>query len=175
VLTTDINDGTASATGTSFAAPYAAGLASLLLTVQPTWGVEDIRAALRRSANNFGIAGLTPQSNKAGAGRINAFMALQYAVKGRVADFGGEDKVVAFPNPFRPARTSSVFFAVAPNLQADNAKLKIYTVSGQLVKELNSASWDGRNRDGHPVASGTYIFVLTNDKGVHRGRLALIR
>lgn len=175
VLTTDINQSTASATGTSFAAPYAAGLASLLFAVQPLWTVDQIRDALRRSANNIGLSVYGPQANKYGAGRINAFLAMQLAVKGRLADFQGEDKVVSFPNPFRPARNPNVFFAIAPALQADNATLKIYTVAGQLIKELRALAWDGKNAEGQLVATGTYIFVLANDKGVHRGRLAVIR
>lgn len=175
VLTTDINQSTASATGTSFAAPYAAALGALLLTVQPGWTADQVREALRRSANNIGLGAYVPQGTRYGAGRINAFLALQLAVKGQLADFGGEDKVVAFPNPFRPSRNRNVFFAIAPSLQADGATLKVYTVSGQLVRELAGLSWDGRNSDGQPVATGTYVFVLSNDKGVHRGRLAVIR
>lgn len=174
VLTTDVNQSTASATGTSFSAPYVAGLAALILSRQPSFSVTQIRDTLRKSANNIGL-GFLPQSSKGGAGRINAFLAMQLAVKGYLADFQGEDKVVAFPNPFRPSRNNNVFFAIAPNLQGENSTLKIYTVAGQLIRELTSLAWDGKNTEGRQVVTGTYVFVLANSKGVHRGRLAVIR
>lgn len=174
VLTTDVNESTASVTGTSFSSPYVAGLAALILSRQPNFSVAQVRDTLRQSANNIGL-GFLPQSQKGGAGRINAFLAMQLAVKGYLADFQGEDKVVSFPNPFRPAVNRNVFFAIAPNLQGDNATLKIYTAAGTLVKELAALAWDGKNSEGQFVVTGTYVFVLSNAKGVHRGRLAVIR
>ena len=48
--------------------------------------------------------------------------------------------------------------------------------SGALVREkINTDSWDGRNEAGERVASGVYIFVLTDQTGVAtRGKILLI-
>jgi hypothetical protein len=60
-------------------------------------------------------------------------------------------------NPLRPNCQPMAF----QNLPAD-ARLRIYTVTGALVKDIytNSngrASWDGTNQNGSPVASGVYL------------------
>ena len=72
----------------------------------------------------------------------------------------------AFPNPWRlsqgpPAMTFSLLPA--------NARLRIYTLSGLLVKDLSAdssgmASWDGTNQSGRPAASGAY-FVFAQGGG----------
>lgn len=55
--------------GTSMAAPHVAGLAALLIQQHPTWTNEEIRQAIRRSANDVMAAGIETDS---GHGRINA-------------------------------------------------------------------------------------------------------
>jgi len=49
------------------------------------------------------------------------------------------------------------------------ADVKIYTVSGRLIKELNktnitdkfvSLQWDGKDNDGDAIANGTYIYKI---------------
>ncbi len=77
------------------------------------------------------------------------------------------ENVYNYPNPMK-SNTSFVF-----NHNFDktlNATVKIYTVSGRLIKELNktgitdkfvSIDWDGRDNDGDNIANGTYIYKLT--------------
>ncbi|MBX7046322.1 MAG: type IX secretion system sortase PorU [Ignavibacteria bacterium] len=77
------------------------------------------------------------------------------------------ENVYNYPNPMKSA-TSFVF-----NHNFDkplNATIKIYTVSGRLIKELNKTGitdkfvmldWDGRDSDGDAIANGTYIYKLT--------------
>lgn len=181
VRTTDTGGGTTdSATGTSFSAPHVAGVAALILSAKNTLTASQVKDALRQGANNIGLAGYVPGgakvlSNEGGAGRVNAFLALQYAIKGFLADFQGQEKVVAFPNPFRANGSNKVFFAVPPSLQGDGAKLKIYDVAGRKVRDVNAISWDGKNDGGNPVASGTYLFVYSNARGTRTGRFSVIR
>lgn len=78
----------------------------------------------------------------------------------------GVDSVRAFPNPFRPAQGhTAMTFAELPA----NARLRIYTLTGELVRDLTAdaagvASWDGRNQAGRDAASGVY-FVLAQAEG----------
>ena len=54
-------------------------------------------------------------------------------------------------------------------LGPENIAIKIYDVSGQLVKEINKehnqageyeVNWDGKNNFGQQVSSGTYFYQL---------------
>jgi hypothetical protein len=82
-----------------------------------------------------------------------------------------------YPNPWRQDKHAGldITFAGAPA----GATLKLFTVSGYFVRELENASpllWDRRNSQGEPVASGLYLFVVTTPDGTQRtGKLAVIR
>lgn len=60
--------------GTSMAAPHVAGLAALILARHPAWSNEQVRQAIRQSADDIGSAGFDPLT---GYGRINARRAVQ--------------------------------------------------------------------------------------------------
>lgn len=186
VLTLDLGGNTATASGTSFSAPHVTGLAALILAAKPNSTAAQVQSILRGGAENIGVASLggaglgldaggQPLANSAGAGRVNAFRSLRLAVNGTLADFVGDQKAIAFPNPFRAAETGTVSFTIPLSLQGAQAKIRIYTAAGQLVRELTGLAWDGKNTDGKMVASGTYIFLVSTDKGNTRGRVAVIR
>jgi len=111
--------------------------------------------------------------------------------------FGGAatltlNNLVVIPNPFVPYDnntdngipyqsgnpSSGILFAGL----ALNSHLKIYTVDGAKVvdKELNNTTdvvqWDVRNDNGHEVASGVYIFVITSQNGAKKsGKFVIVR
>jgi hypothetical protein len=64
---------------------------------------------------------------------------------------------------------------------APDAKVKIYTIMGELVKELSdddndgTVSWDVKNKDGERVASGVYLYQIKNPYSEKRGKLMVIR
>lgn len=69
-----------------------------------------------------------------------------------------------YPNPFNPE--TQINYALADRCQV---KLSVYNVRGQRVRILvnefqaaghNSVIWDGKNEDGHEVASGIYFYRL---------------
>lgn len=180
LLTTDQGGGTASATGTSFSAPMVSGLASLILSARPTYTPAQVSAAIRGGAASIGVAGYGVAGSGAlgtttGAGRMDAYRAMRLAVKGTLAGFDGEEKSIAFPNPFKPSETGSVAFAIPPGLQGARVGIKIYTLDGTFVREVNGLSWNGKNTEGSAVASGTYIFVVTTSAGTGRGRFSVLR
>ena len=77
-----------------------------------------------------------------------------------------------YPNPFNPETWIPYQLS-----EPANVSISIYSVDGQLVRELTlghlpagmyhsksrAAYWDGRNTFGEPVASGVYFYTLTAD------------
>lgn len=180
LLTTDQGGGTANATGTSFSAPMVSGLAALILAAKPTFTVAQVSAAIRGGADSigvagYGVAGAGSLGNIAGAGRMDAYRSMRLAIKGTLAGFDGEEKPIAFPNPFKPSQIGTVAFAIPPSLQGAAMSIKVYTLDGTFVREVNSQSWNGKNTEGSPVASGTYVFVVTTSAGIGRGRVSVLR
>ena len=70
-----------------------------------------------------------------------------------------------YPNPFNPA---TIIPLVVP-AEAGDVDLTIYNVLGQPVRQVwngplaageHRLTWDGRDRQGQPVAAGVYLFRL---------------
>ncbi|MBA4250181.1 MAG: hypothetical protein C0425_01395 [Chlorobiaceae bacterium] len=75
--------------------------------------------------------------------------------------------VMNYPNPFSENTT----FTFQHNLSdAINVRVKIYTVAGRLIQDLErrnitterfvKINWDGRDRDANKIANGTYLYKL---------------
>jgi thermitase len=175
VLTTDLNGGTASATGTSFSSPMGAGLAALILSAKPSTTpnaalVSNVQSLMRGGAQSVG-----QPSTAQGAGQMNVFRSLRLATKGTLAGFDGDQKPIAFPNPFRVSAGTTVNISIPTGLAGSGTDIKIYTMTGHIVRELSTPVWDGKNADGRLVASGSYMFVVKTSAGSSSGRLAVIR
>ncbi len=171
IYTTDLNGRYASATGTSFASPMAAGLAALVWSAKPTNTATDVFDALKNSADDLGPAG--PDWGY-GLGRINAYKAICRVVS-CPAYTAGEKKASAYPNPFRPAAHRLLAFKTAPGFDTSGLEIKIYTPEGELVRKLTGLAWDGKNEAGLLVASGVYLFHVKTDSDSATGKFALIR
>ncbi len=101
--------------------------------------------------------------------------------------------VYAVPNPYRTGTSAetSPYYHNFPDMTIKffnvpgQAKIKIYTVSGDLVWEAGHSdptgrdgvvSWDTRNKEGQEVGSGVYIFICEADDGDYvYGRIVVIR
>lgn len=180
LTTTDLGGGvTGGATGTSFSAPLVSGLAALIVSVKPSFSPTQVKDTLRGSTDGIGVAsvqGAVPAGASAGAGRVNAFRAVKLAVDGTLAGFAGDQKVIAFPNPFRTGETNSVTITVPTALQSRGTSIRIYTMDGRLVRDLKTnTTWDGKNDSGKQVASGVYLVHVKTDAGTQTGKLAVIR
>jgi streptogramin lyase len=82
--------------------------------------------------------------------------------------------VMPYPNPFVIEKGSEILtFDRLPY----QAKVRIFTVAGGLVREIKSGShWDGRNDGGELVASGIYLFYVQGASGESAvGKIAVIR
>jgi subtilisin family serine protease len=175
MLSTGLNGGVRSSlNGTSFSSPLAAGAAALVLAKKPTASVSlasnEVKNILRGTADNIGLA-----PTKQGAGRLNIDRALHYTTRGTTADTDDAVKIIAAPNPFKPAEQGMVQFKFPPSFAGPISNIKIYTHDGTFVRTLTSSVWDGKNAGGNLVANGTYVFVVTTSAGTGRGRLSVLR
>jgi N-acetylmuramoyl-L-alanine amidase len=85
-----------------------------------------------------------------------------------------------YPNPFNPETT--IRYQIPDNRH--HVVLTIYDVMGKIVETLvdteqpagdYTIQWDGKNADGKPVASGTYLYKLTAGELVQTKRMLLVR
>ncbi|MFQ6032823.1 MAG: hypothetical protein ACE5K2_07875, partial [Candidatus Zixiibacteriota bacterium] len=83
-------------------------------------------------------------------------------------------EVTPYPNPFviREGRERLTFDRLPYQ-----ARIKIYTVAGELVREINTGDkWDGRNKAGKLVSGGIYLFYVSDVSGKKAvGKIAVIR
>ena len=77
-------------------------------------------------------------------------------------------RVYNFPNPFRPGGPGTSF-VVTGLTEAARVQVKVYTVSGALVRRLEASggpgqvqiAWDGRDERGDRVANGAYLYQVS--------------
>ena len=125
------------------------------------WDLPNLAAGahtIRVSAADNLAAGLTAASH-----RSSATIAITVAETPplQIAD------AYLFPNPTESGRaTSGGQFVVDMLGDPANALLRIYTLSGRLIRTLElfnrqgqiQIPWDGRDAEGYPLANGTYFF-----------------
>lgn len=85
----------------------------------------------------------------------------------------GSDKMEAYPNPMQEQTTLKIAFAKTVNAQ--NLKIEIYNLMGQVVKRLPisdvgstkslTIQWNGTNEQGEKVANGVYFVTITLPDG----------
>ena len=83
-----------------------------------------------------------------------------------------------YPVPFKPSagHTKITFTALT-----STARIRIYTISGELVRTLRKAGaddfidWDVRNERGAEVDSGVYLYLIDGGGKPKTGKLMVIR
>jgi len=87
IWSTTLNDGYASGSGTSFAAPNVAGVAALILSRNAGLTNDDVRQTLKDTCDDVGSAGYDLQT---GYGRVNARAAVDAVPGGTCTDGDGD-------------------------------------------------------------------------------------
>lgn len=86
----------------------------------------------------------------------------------------------AYPNPCNLNQTQEVTIDRLP----PEAKVFIYTISGELVRELepqgligigDEVTWNCKNENGELVARGIYIILVTSPTETKTGKIAIIK
>ncbi|MFC1546175.1 Ig-like domain-containing protein [bacterium] len=84
----------------------------------------------------------------------------------------------AYPVPFKPSEGHT--HITFTNL-ASECSIKIYTISGELVKKIEHNSgfpvydWDVTSEAGNPVFSGVYIYFMRSKTHTKEGKIMIIR
>lgn len=113
------------------------------------WGTEKI---------NLCVWSLSNQNLR---DSINVYAEMEQSISEKNNDCKNLQRIVAYPNPFQ----QNLIIKVADS-QKSVANIKIYDVSGRLVKSFNPASsilWSGDDSNGHQVAAGVYIILWEVD------------
>jgi subtilisin family serine protease len=160
-------------TGTSLAAPHAAGVIALLMQAFPQVSGTEIKLALLATARDLGTPG---DDNTYGMGLVDAnaaFNLLQSSTAvgdGDAAGDAGAPPSRVFlsethPSPFQ-ASTSLELGLPAPA----RVTLRVYNLRGEVVASLmesaerpagrTEVAWDGRNASGERAPRGVYFFRL---------------
>ncbi len=93
-----------------------------------------------------------------------------------VYDENDIQKIYNYPNPFEDY--THFTFELHGNDKPSEVKIKIYTIAGRLIKEIqpsysdydigfNRVLWDGKDQDGDDIANGVYLYRVIakfNDK-----------
>ncbi|MBN1621957.1 MAG: fibronectin type III domain-containing protein [Endomicrobiales bacterium] len=84
----------------------------------------------------------------------------------------------AFPVPYIPSRgDDKITFTNLSSM----AEIKIFTISGELVKQIDHSNgdpqfeWDVKNEQGEDLFSGVYLYIIKNDEDIKKGKLMVIR
>ena len=86
------------------------------------------------------------------------------------------DNVIVYPNPFKQYQGHNKI--TFDGLTSGKTKIKIYTIAGRLVQELEredgiKIDWSLDNED---ISSGVYLYYISDDKGNKTlGKLAIIK
>jgi hypothetical protein len=84
----------------------------------------------------------------------------------------------AFPSPYR---ASSGQPGITFSGIGQNSTIRLYTVSGKLVREIRVSGgtgqylWDVTNEDGEPVESGVYYYSVVSPSSTKQGSLAVLK
>lgn len=85
--------------------------------------------------------------------------------------------VKVYPNPFNADEHDVMIFEGLPV----DATIKIYTISGTLLRTINKSDstgtyfWYIDNNDGEKIASGVYLFHIESGGQTAKGKLAIVR
>lgn len=181
VVSTASGGGTRTGTGTSYAAPLAAGVGALLLAVNPDLSAEQVRHLIRRTCDRVGGVTYDAKGHNLdyGYGRVNAFRAVVHALS-TVADRSGVDTdhdgdrlaEVPVTSPWglgtlEHRRGALTHLSMAPNGSRFDGWL-LNTVDNRFPVH---ADLDGDGRSELLVTSPWGVGVLETSGGTYRGQM----
>ncbi|WP_456444186.1 S8 family serine peptidase [Thermococcus sp.] len=161
------------ASGTSMATPHVSGTVALLKEAHPDWTPDKIKYVLEITAdvvNSSAIAGVAY-----GAGRINAYEALNYNQDSKV-DFTGY--LANKQNVTKEVTVSSGTTRIAALLTWDNQQtdldLYMYDPNGQLVDYSDTSYYGFEKVAYRNPTPGTWYFLIVSYSGSANYKLEVL-
>ena len=162
--------------GTSYAAPIAAGACALLLQLHPGWTPRQVADALRSTATDLGPAG---PDTLFGWGRLDA-------ARASGLDLAPPEVSAALPPFPNPARGTAPTIHFPVNLSAgETLSLRLFDAGGALVhagdpRRLPAGAWLVPGlapswKVAADLASGVYYYRLEGDSFRRSGKVAVLR
>jgi len=162
-----------SGSGTSFSSPMVAGLASLLLTKEPSLTPLQLRTRLQNTATDVYTSG---KDDDTGYGLINAYNALTNTSTTVSVQASHLDSLRHYPNPTSGPEITFVFSLDQP---ATEMKIRIFDLRGKMLIERSLGTGStGKNSyvfdlrvNGQKLAVGTYVYqieAMVNGKKVRQ-------
>ncbi len=169
--------------GTSMASPHVAGAVALMLSVNPTLDVDQVRTLLTETATRDAFTGAVPNI-RWGWGKLDVDGALSRVhappVDPPPVDPPGPDSAPKARLQENPVSSVAVFLLELPDA-ARRAELRVYTAAGQRVFHTSvhpgteRVDWGLVSSRGDRLPSGLYLYVLVTDVGVSGvGRLVIV-
>jgi thermitase len=157
IYTTKVGGGYGPSSGTSMASPVAAGVAALIMSVNPSLTPASVRQIIQDSADDKGAPG---RDSYFGYGRVNAYRAVMMALS--ASGSGGDTTApsVSFSQPSNGVTLQDSFNLVAQ--ASDNVGVAGMTMSIDGVQVASSASgscsysWNTNN-----AANGSHTLGVT--------------
>jgi hypothetical protein len=91
------------------------------------------------------------------------------------------NNVIAYPNPFKPS-VSTAKGITFENLTQGDIHLRIFKLTGENIYDSQISSsngkilWNVLDKNNNPVASGMYIYLISNDANqLAKGKIAVIK
>ncbi len=145
--------------GTSQAAPHLTGVISLLLSVNPSLTVSQIKLILQQSSedqvgDSFDTLGWDQYY---GFGRINAFNAISNPLLSNTVYYTESKNLKIFPNPVNQESSFSIS-GLESNIKYD---IKIVSLDGKIIKEFKNIITSGILKiDNEYLQSGIYLINI---------------
>jgi len=110
-----------------------------------------------------------------------------YTLMGKSALAPSLGQVLVYPNPFKKYKHNRINFGHPTDTDRrlpQEATIKIYTITGELVKKIEVTeaddgyvTWDGTNQNDKPLASGIYIYHISspNSNKPIIGRIGIVK
>lgn len=168
--------------GTSFSAPFAAGICALVRSLRPELGQDGLYDIVEEGVVPIGhLDGNEPYEGELGSGRIDALEAILHALPTASAGAGpagAEPRLIAYPNPASSGDPIRVTLRGAPD-RAGRATL--FDTRGRVVARFSlsrgEAAWSAVGADDKPLPDGVYFVRIDGDlsRTVPPSRIVLVR
>ncbi|MEK0420667.1 MAG: hypothetical protein RLZZ161_518, partial [Bacteroidota bacterium] len=159
--------------GTSMAAPHAAGIVALMLEANPNLNLNEVRQILRATAIRDDLTG-NDSNNNFGFGRINAFDAVKMALNmNNTQHYSASGiKFLLYPNP-----AYSVINIKGLNPVLHHLQLQLTDMQGRSVMKISSDPAGGGSfqADISGLHDGVYMYTIQCGSQMQHGKLTVKR